>query len=701
MTPRHSIFRLLITSFLLSALGLSQATVIQMDFAIGNQPAKQIFIELLDQPFPEGAPKTVENFLRYIEYTDPDTSEIVRRFDNTLIHRSIPGFVVQGGGFVHIPNPAGENFATDTSKVVIDKTASGVNKTVENEFDISRSNVRGTVAMAKQGGDPDSATSQWFINIGDNSGNLDNQNGGFTVFGRVIGMTASNTGDTVADEIEQLGTVDIRAVDPSFSAFSGLPLFGYTQGDPVPEITSANLVKLTRVTVLELVQPSILDFGLTAINSTSAAQTVTIENLTNTAFTINEIATDVLAAPFSLSSETCSTTTLLPGQTCTLFIEFTPTEAGQKNTSFSITTDSHALSSLSVSVTGSGAPQQPTISFSPTLGPTLQFGNLGPKQSDRILRVTISNLGIDVLTVDPRPFTGTGTGNLALANTCSAPLSIGDSCEISLTFSRLSAGVATEAQLEILSNDPDTPSSIIPITGSSSSDNDGVSDAIEAAVSSTGDGNLDGIADVLQDNVTSLPDTFGRYITLETEPGLQLVNVAAVESPAPDSTPRLASGGLDFRNGFFSFQLENIPVSGTATVTLYLPKGQTATNYFKFGRLPSDIVLQDPVLGILARPAHWYSFDYNGDTGAEILGDRIVLHFRDGGRGDDDLTVDGRIVDPGGPAVLSASGGSSGGGGGCNLSTAANGGKPLPVDFLLLLIGLFALWHIRKRCQVH
>jgi peptidyl-prolyl cis-trans isomerase A (cyclophilin A) len=48
------------------------------------------------------------------------------------------------------------------------------------------SNLRGTIAMAKLGGDPDSATSEFFFNLADNSENLDNQNGGFTVFAQVI-----------------------------------------------------------------------------------------------------------------------------------------------------------------------------------------------------------------------------------------------------------------------------------------------------------------------------------------------------------------------------------------------------------------------------------------------------------------------------------------------------------------------------------
>lgn len=115
-------------------------------------------IELFD----EVAPKTVTNFLKYV--TDGD-------YNNTFIHRSVPGFVIQGGGF---------RYAGSTTVTEVPKDAA-----VQNEF--SRSNLRGTIAMAKFGNDPNSATSEWFINLENNSANLDGQNGGFTVFGQVIG----------------------------------------------------------------------------------------------------------------------------------------------------------------------------------------------------------------------------------------------------------------------------------------------------------------------------------------------------------------------------------------------------------------------------------------------------------------------------------------------------------------------------------
>lgn len=120
----------------------------------------QFCIELFDTQ----APVTTANFLQYI-HSDAYT--------NGIFHRSVPGFIIQGGGFKIVDGTSGKSLAAvNTFSPII------------NEFKIS--NTRGTVAMAKLGGNPNSATSQWFVNLADNSANLDHQNGGFTVFGRVI-----------------------------------------------------------------------------------------------------------------------------------------------------------------------------------------------------------------------------------------------------------------------------------------------------------------------------------------------------------------------------------------------------------------------------------------------------------------------------------------------------------------------------------
>ena len=143
---------------------------------------------------PEVAPATVANFQSY---------QNALLFEDGFVHRAVPNFVVQLGGYRH----DGASFQP------IDRPFGAANEPC-------MSNVRGTIAMAKSDGLPDSATSEWFINLGDNSANLDNQNGGFTVFGTVL------SGMDVADQISQIWIEDLRfsSNDPLRSVFSDLPL---------------------------------------------------------------------------------------------------------------------------------------------------------------------------------------------------------------------------------------------------------------------------------------------------------------------------------------------------------------------------------------------------------------------------------------------------------------------------------------------
>ena len=179
------------------------------DTVLIQTPQGDIELELLT----EDAPNTVANFLRYIDSG---------KYTNSFVHRSIPGFVIQGGGFT---------FNGSNAPGIISF------ETVDNEFKVS--NTRGTVAMAKIGGQPDSATGQWFINLADNSGSLDSDNnpandsdidgdnGGYTVFARVIG-----NGMAVADAISQLETINAQG------AFTNLPVINFV----APPIVEENLV---------------------------------------------------------------------------------------------------------------------------------------------------------------------------------------------------------------------------------------------------------------------------------------------------------------------------------------------------------------------------------------------------------------------------------------------------------------------------
>jgi cyclophilin family peptidyl-prolyl cis-trans isomerase len=112
---------------------------------------------------PAKAPKSVENFLQYVND---------KHYDGTVFHRVIPTFMIQGGGFTQ------------------DLTMKSTRAPVANEADNGLSNLRGTVAMARTG-DPHSATSQFFINVVDNPnlnhfGKDNGQTWGYAVFGKVV-----------------------------------------------------------------------------------------------------------------------------------------------------------------------------------------------------------------------------------------------------------------------------------------------------------------------------------------------------------------------------------------------------------------------------------------------------------------------------------------------------------------------------------
>ncbi len=117
----------------------------------------------------EKAPITVANFLSYADKG---------YYDGTIFHRVMGTFMIQGGGFT----PGMNKKPTDP--------------TIKNEWRNGLKNTRGTIAMARLGGQPDSASSQFFINVVDNA-SLDRpqrDGAGYAVFGRVVaGMDTVDT----------------------------------------------------------------------------------------------------------------------------------------------------------------------------------------------------------------------------------------------------------------------------------------------------------------------------------------------------------------------------------------------------------------------------------------------------------------------------------------------------------------------------
>jgi cyclophilin family peptidyl-prolyl cis-trans isomerase len=241
-----------------------------------------MLVELLDQ----AAPLSVDNFLSYVDS---------KKYDGTIWHRSVTDFVVQGGGYTT---------TTDADGKVTGFTHIATNPPVVNEFSPLRSNIRSTVAMAKVGGNPDSATSEFFFNVANNSANLDNQNGGFTVFANMVG--------TGMDRVDTINAGPNYTVTAPTGDMQNVPLQDITKPSPVAStdtknpnyytVNTASVVSLgeqLRFTVVsnsnpDVVTPTIVGNGLTLAYSATQTGTSIIVlratdragHSTDTAFTV-------------------------------------------------------------------------------------------------------------------------------------------------------------------------------------------------------------------------------------------------------------------------------------------------------------------------------------------------------------------------------------------------------------------------------
>jgi cyclophilin family peptidyl-prolyl cis-trans isomerase len=601
------------------------------------------------------APNNVANFLEYANSG---------AYDGTFIHRNVPGFVVQGGGFKFNPDD-GPFFGGGASHIP-------ELPTVDNEFNLS--NVRATLAAAKKAQDfyeegddipagsevgdpipgtgPDSATSEWFFNLADNSGfpnELDTQNGGFTVFGEVTdrGMQVVDliAEQDVCFDIPQLGpffcppgslysdTIQINASQSTGFDTDTLLLINFVgadgDGDGVidrVEDAAPNGGNSNGDADPDSTQTHVASFAA------SNGDYVTVEAPAGTRLE----PLDVFGGIYALVNAPAS------------FCELNGLDFNHNYFGFDLQ-----------GVTGSA---DVTVTLPVGESPD-DYYNFGPTPDNPVPHWYR-------FVFDP----GAGTGAEFADNVITLHFVDGERGDSNL-------GAADGV--------------IVTAGGSALSgvfvDEDGVSDAIEDAAPNGGDGNDDLTMDSLQGHVVSFTDLHGDYVTVETNSAGSLtgapVKLLNGNAPLPAVGSAAVLTGHNLAHGFFSFEM----CAETGTATVILPEGEKPSSYFMFGPTPNN---PEP---------HYYEFRFDPatGTGAVINGNVITLHFVDGERGDSDLDgTNGVISDPGGPAFpsLNIGGGGGGSSGGCTL-TGSYGSGPEQAGawwLLLTLISLAGMWRIRR-----
>ncbi|HEY8902939.1 MAG TPA: peptidylprolyl isomerase [Chthoniobacterales bacterium] len=211
-------------------------------------PVGSMTFELYDS----AKPITVANFLRYIRDG---------KYTGSFAHRLIQNFVLQGGGYY-----------IDSTNTVQSVVSYGTIMNEAGPFP-AYSNVQGTLSMAKLGGDANSASSQWFLNLADNSSNLDAQNGGFTVFAKLL--TGSDVLQKILAFTSYTGTdgpdmiADLSNGNPN-SPFTDVPLMkvlnsGYVLSD----------LFYTTWTIISTPAPTLAVTGKTSLVTRHPVQAIT------------------------------------------------------------------------------------------------------------------------------------------------------------------------------------------------------------------------------------------------------------------------------------------------------------------------------------------------------------------------------------------------------------------------------------------
>ncbi len=203
------------------------------------------------------------------------------------------------------------------------------------------------------------------------------------------------------------------------------------------------------------------NFGNVNVGATSTTQAFTVSNTGNANLSIQQLTWGAANGGFSFVSNGCSSVTLAPNGTCSFSIRFQPTTAGAKSGSLSIPSNDPDTSNLTVTVTGNGIALIPNIGVTPN---PYNFSNVNVG-ADSTKAITISNTGNANLSLGTMSWTSAnGEFTLDTGNVCPLTLAPGGTCSFSIRFQPTTAG-AKSGNLSIPSNDPDTSTLTVTVTG--------------------------------------------------------------------------------------------------------------------------------------------------------------------------------------------------------------------------------------------
>jgi hypothetical protein len=346
-------------------------SLVQLQSTQGN-----INLELLD-PY---TPASATNLINYV-----NSGAYTNMINHRLALSNGTKFVLQGGGFT-FTNPTGTTGAI---------TAISQNAPVVNEPGIT--NTYGTIAMAKLGGDPNSATNQFFFNLGDNTANLDNQNGGFTVFSTVTGAGMDAVQAFSAYPVVNQSTVN--------SALNELPLTG-NYGSNFPKNANASNFSFVNKAVL-LQQGTALTY--TILNNSNPA--VVTPSITNGLLTLTPVAGSTGTSTITIQATNKNGKTVLQSFTVNSVKGVAPTITSAASTTFSAGT----VGTFTVTSTGT-----PAATYSVTTG-TLPTGVTLNPTTGVLASTTAAANGVYNFTISATNGVGTAATQAFTLNINKAP----------------------------------------------------------------------------------------------------------------------------------------------------------------------------------------------------------------------------------------------------------------------------------------